>query len=548
MEYVEGVRIDDYCARMRLTARERLKLFLLVCRAVAYAHDQHVVHRDLKPSNILVTNAGAPKLLDFGIAKVLVADGDTDEVEGEGSPPASDAAALRHDLTVTEIRAFTPDYAAPEQIRGDRRITPAADVFSLGVLLASLFDAPATSRSRPTPEAPTPLPSDAGAAAPAERGGEKNPFLRRELDNIIAMARRSEPERRYQSARELGQDIERHLDGLPVVAQPDTLRYRAAKFMERHKTFLAASSITTCVLVIAFIAARFYVARSAPPATAVARDAAGPASGSAARLADPLLNVRAIAVLPLKSFGTTPASSGGATRGQGDDQDLSDQALRVGMAESIVTKLSQVRQLAVRPMSATVRYLDEDYDAVAVGRELEVDSVLEGTLQRAGDQLRTNLQLVDVASGSVVWAESVTSDLSNVLRGQDSLANRVSQLLAINKAGAELIAAGNVQVSANREARDAFLRGSLALATANRQVANLFTARDGFEQAIRIDPEFALAHATLANAYTLAGSLQLLPPRDAYPRAERAARRALEIDPRLAPAYVALAEVEADYN
>ena len=525
MEYVEGVRIDEYCARTKLTTRERLKLFLNVCRAVAYAHEQLVIHRDLKPSNILVTREGVPKLLDFGIAKLL-------DLGGSG------------DQTATECRAFTPDYAAPEQVRGEQQLTPATDVFSLGVLLSVLFDGSAPAK---TSGAPTPAPAGGAArvGAGVARDTTRNASLNREVQNIIAMARRDEPERRYQSARELSQDIERHLDGLPVVAQPDTVRYRAVKFIERRRVFLTASVLVVGALVAGIAVATFYATLRDRRADATTLRVTGDGSADApARGANPLVNVRTIAVLPLKSFAGALQGPAAAQGGRQAD----DQSLRVGMADSLVTKLSQVRQLTVRPTSATVRYLDQAYDVVAVGRELQVDSVLEGTLQRAGDELRTNLQLVDVASGNVVWAESLTSDLADVLRGQESLANRVSQLLALNVSGAASGSARTPHGSANLAAQDAFLRGSLALATSVRQVSNIFAARDAFEQAIRLDPDFALALAGLANAYTLAGSLTLLAPQDSYPKAERAARRALVLDPGLATAYVALAEIEADYN
>lgn len=529
MEFVDGLRIDDYCARAQLTPRARLKLFLQVCRAVAYAHDQLVIHRDLKPSNILVTKEGVPKLLDFGIAKLL-------DVSGAG------------EQTATEFRAFTPDYAAPEQMRGEQQLTPATDVFSLGALLAVLLDPSARRRSASAPAPPVVPEAEPSAGGEGTKETTRQAPLNRELRNIIAMAQRPEPERRYPSARELSQDIERHLDGRPVVAQPDTLRYRISKFVEQRRTMLIASVLVLFALVTGITAATFY-------ATMNGRRGASPASGdrSAAGsrgVAHPLGAVRTIAVLPLKSLaGASPrpaAANGGSGISSGSEMD--DQALRVGMADSIVTKLSQVRQLTVRPTSATVRFLDQEYDAVAVGRELQVDSVLEGTLLRAGAELRTNLQLVDVASGSVVWADSLTSDLSNVLRGQESLANRVSQLLALNASGAPTAGARHPQGSANLAAQDAYLRGSLALATSVRQVANIFAARDAFEQAIRLDPDFALAHSGLANAYSLAGSLTLLAPQDSYPKAERAARRALEIAPGIAGAYIALAEVEADYN
>ncbi len=503
MEHVGGVRIDEYCAGAGLATRERLTLFLKVCEAVAYAHDRSIVHRDLKPSNILVTADGIPKLLDFGIAKLIEA-----EESGEH--------------TVTAYRAFTPDYAAPEQVSGAGPPTTASDVFSLGVLLATLVG---------VPDASGPGGDAGGTATRTQRR------LTRELGHIVAMARHEDPSRRYRSARELGLDLQRHLDGLPVRAQPDSLGYRAAKFIERRGHLLAASAAGAALTAAIVGALVLAWGSGGPGAAGISRPMAATAPGH------PLAGVKTIAVLPLKSLAVSAAGGNGAAGAEG-----SDQALRVGMADSVVTALSRVPQLAVRPTSATVRYLDTDYDAVRAGRELQVDSVLEGTLQRVDDELRINLQLVDVAYGRVVWADSFSSDLAHVLRGQESLAHRVSQLLALSRTSAPAAEGRASQGSANLAAQDAYLRGSLALNMAVRQVPAILSARDAFEQAIRLDPAFAAAHAGLATAYTMAGSLTLLPPQEAYPRAERAARRALELDREIAVAYVALAEVEADYN
>lgn len=477
MEYVDGLRIDEYCAKTQPSTHERLGLFSSVCRAVAHAHDQSVIHRDLKPSNVLVTKEGVPKLLDFGIAKVLDAGGASDQ-------------------TITEWRAFTPDYAAPEQVRGDQRLTASADVFSLGVMLAAIFGVSSKDPSRIA-------------------------SLDRNLQTIIMTARHPEAAQRYASARQLAQDVDRYAKGLPIAAQPPVVVHTVALSPQRSTTAIVAAMVFT-LFVAGMVAMTFVTTRETP----VRRTDRTTVS------ANPLASVKSIAVLPLRSIGAS------------DRRD--DRALRVGMADSIVTKLSQIRQLAVRPTSATVGYLDVSYDATAVGRELRVDTVLEGTLHRVGEELRTNLQLVDVASGTVVWADSLTSDLSNVLRGQESLANRVRQLLAFNVSSTA--ATEEAPASPNLEAQDAYLKGYLALATSMRQVSNVFAARDAFEHAIRLEPDFAPAHAGLANAYSEAGSLTLLAPQDSYPKAEKAARRALAIDPNLAGAYIALAEVEADYN
>jgi tetratricopeptide (TPR) repeat protein/predicted Ser/Thr protein kinase len=232
MEYVEGLRIDEYCDGRDLAVPARLKLFLAVCRGVSYAHQNLIIHRDIKPSNILVTTDGAPKLLDFGIAKLLDAE-HADE------------------RTQTGLRAFTPEYAAPEQVRGER-VTTTSDVYSLGVLLRDLLGAGRTGPG--AGRAPESEGRTVAANLPTKReaGGAKESGRRAadaELRNIVAMATREEPARRYASVAQFAEDVQRYLEGLPVRAQKDSLTYRAGKFVRRHKAGVAAAALVLLSLV-----------------------------------------------------------------------------------------------------------------------------------------------------------------------------------------------------------------------------------------------------------------------------------------------------------
>jgi serine/threonine protein kinase len=264
MDYVEGSPIDEYCDQHKLSVDDRLHLFRKVCDAVQYAHQKLVVHRDLKPSNILVVADGTPKLLDFGIAKVL------------NSEPSAQGLLV----TQTGTRCMTPAYASPEQMRGNA-VTPATDIYSLGVVLYELLSGHRPYRltqhtpaeieraiCEQEPETPSKAISRVETDTSSDgtpikktpelvsqtRGGQPDKLRRRlrgDLDNIVLKTLQKEPQRRYDSVDAFSQDIGRHLQHLPIKARPSTFAYRASKFVQRHKIEVSAAGIVVLVLVTA---------------------------------------------------------------------------------------------------------------------------------------------------------------------------------------------------------------------------------------------------------------------------------------------------------
>jgi len=245
MEFVDGRPVDEYCRDQGANIQDRLEIFLRVCSAVQYAHQHLIIHRDLKPGNILVTRDGEPKLLDFGIAKIL-----DSSTENLGT------------TAVTLVQALTPSYASPEQVKGEV-ITTASDIYSLGVVLYELLtgrspypittgapqeifravmefdpekpsvwctlDKPANKHSRP-----------ASGRQKVAKYEKPSKYLRGDLDNIILMALRKEPARRYASVEQFADDIRRHMQNMPIRARKDTLSYRTSKFINRHRAVVSA--------------------------------------------------------------------------------------------------------------------------------------------------------------------------------------------------------------------------------------------------------------------------------------------------------------------
>lgn len=485
MDYIDGLPLYRYCDKNRLTIRERLELFGRICEAVEYAHHKMVIHRDLKPSNVIVTEDGTPRLLDFGIAKLLDPE-------------------LAHDTlqpTATALRMMTMDYASPEQVRGDK-ITFESDIYSLGVILFELLTGyrPYAVTGRSPHEMARSICDDEPGLPSAAVGGERTDLvpvkvdsgaktliniaarrgespsdladeLRGNLDNIVLKAMRKEPSERYASVSKLREDVDRHLAGGAI-----SIDFSYPPLRREQKTHAVSGS-------------------------------------------------KLVAVLPLSLL--SPAGT----------QNTDEAYLTVGLADAIITRLTSVRKLTVRPTSSITRYNEPQINPLRAGVELGVDFVLDGRIRRFGERLRISLQLLDVQNGTAIWAGQFDEDLTDVLELEDAISEQVVAVLIPHLTGDERQKLSKRGTN-NPEAYEYYLKGRFYWNQFTPQ--SLPKAIESYQKAIELDPEYALAFVGIADFYIWACIYGLVPNAESYERAGKAARRALEIDNQLGEAYASL--------
>lgn len=481
MEFVEGDTLYNFCDKKRLNVRERLEIFRQICSAVSYAHERSIIHRDIKPGNILFTKSGTPKLLDFGIAKVL----DAELIHESVNPTAS------------MMRLMTPDYASPEQVSGDT-ITSSSDIYSLGILLYELltghrpynFAGQAIHEvSRVICEIPPELPSKIletddnllfrYSNVPQKvfecRNTTKQDLkktLAADLDNIVMKALAKKPAERYGSADEFSADIQRYLIGENV---------KAEVFVPKHSVIFKAKNKQT--------------------------------------------GTKSLAVLPFKVLNLVKT------------EDTGDEFLGVGLADALITRLSKIRRFVVRPTSSILGFDEKGIDPISAARRLDVAYILDGNIKKAGSRLRVTVQLLDVAQNSTVWATSIDETVTDLFSLEDTLSTKVIEALLPQLTGGELVEFQK-RGTESAEAFEQYLRGRYYFNTGTEEgFAKAFVS---FHAAISADPDYAHAYAGIANYYSWLGIYGVLPPQECFQPAINAAEKAVELDENLAEAHATL--------
>ena len=489
MEYVEGETLDSKISGRPLGSTEIVDIAAQVADALDEAHARGITHRDIKSANIMVTARSQAKVLDFGLAKIRLP-----RLENLSSEVATEK------LTAPGIVMGTVNYMSPEQALG-KGVDHRTDIFSFGVVMYEM----ATGR----------LPFSAATAtetierithAQPEAIARFNYDVSAELERIIRKCLEKDRERRYQSARELLVDLKNLKRDSDAGAAPK------AGAVTRQQNDMWRWTLIAVAILLAVVVGVYLVARDNRGMERVA-----------------LAPVKSIAVLPFK-----PLVAGSR-----------DESLEMGMADTLIARLSNISEINVRPISAVRKYAGIEQDALAAGREQRVDAVLDGQIQKSGDAIRVTVRLIRVEDGGPIWASQFDEKMTNIFRVQDSISERVAGALALRMTSPEQERLKKPYTE-NTQAYELYLKGRYHLTRLTDD--GFLKGLEFFQQVIEKDPNFALAYVGVADAYNDLGGFNVRPPREVYPKAKSAALMALKLDDTLARAHTALATANMAFD
>jgi eukaryotic-like serine/threonine-protein kinase len=487
-EFVDGGTVRQMLnERGRVPLNEALSIAVQVAAALAAAHRAGIVHRDIKPENVMVRPDGNVKVLDFGIAKLM---------QRPDESPDTDQITRTLSQTRDGVIVGTVPYMSPEQARG-AAVDARSDIWSLGCLLYEML----AGRS-PFGGATT---SDVLVAILDKEPAPLTAYphnIPAECDWIITKTLRKKANERYQATEDLRSDVRRLQEKLALESHQE-------RALPPPRPSRSSSRIGAAVLAALFVAGAIGAVWYWRPPRAASSTTTG----------------RSLAVLPLKSL------------------DAGDNYLGLGIADAVIRRTSQTGGMIVRPTSAIRPYMTKETDALSAARELSADVVLEGSVQRAGDRLRVSVNLLRVADGASLWADSFELRTSDIFEIQDRVAREVASYLQLSIDPARQARLGR-RPTTSPQAYEYYIRGLLRLdQRMSFSVAEKAGAIEFFNRAIEADPDFALAHAQLALAYAVGAVFRQpgAPETDEQARSEIARAQALDPDlPEIALARAAL--------
>jgi eukaryotic-like serine/threonine-protein kinase len=490
MQFVEGKNVRQLVAGRPLELKTALLIGLQVADALAAAHSRGIIHRDIKSGNVMVTASGQVKVLDFGLAKLL---DDTGAVA---------AGIHRTELTEVGIPYGTATYAAPEQARGDR-VDKRADIFSLGVLLYEMLTGTWPFRGKTTIDVRHAVLHDPPRPIAEVRSSAIPPHLQQIVDKALA----KEPKDRFQNMDDFRNELRQVLHELDATSGD----YQGVT-PEPPRHLSGANPVSRAVRWLKSIT-RSESPTSAPNQTSSKQ---GIHETPFTTVADQ--EKKSLAILCFRNLGNDPAAT----------------FYEFSLADAVITELARVRSLVVRPSSVIARYQGQQRDPREIGKELNVSAVLTAGFIHSGERFRVTAQLIDVASGELLWSDRIDTAASDIIALQDTIAQRIVEGLSVELSPAEQVGIGKASTR-NPLAYEQYLRGRDLFA---RFIFRTLSAEDcagaisHFERAIQLDPNFALAYDGLGACHVnrvfkgFGGS-------EDYEEAEKAFTKALSIDPNI---------------
>jgi eukaryotic-like serine/threonine-protein kinase len=497
MEFLDGETLRHRIGRHTMPIELVLDLGVQLADALEAAHAKGIIHRDIKPANIFITTRGQAKILDFGLAKLTPAR----NIAAAGSVSAMTTAADQDALTQPGTSIGTVAYMSPEQVRGEE-LDARTDLFSFGVVLYEMVTGVLPFRGD-TSGLLTEAILNRVPVAPVRL----NPDVPPKLEEIINKALEKDRKHRFQNASDIRTDLQR--------LKRDTASNLTAAVTTRPPRRRGLALIVPGIALALLIGAVALTDVGGLRQRLFGRPGAG--------------TIRSLAVLPLENLSRDP------------EQDY----FADGMTETLITNLSRIDTLRVVSRTSVMHYKRTNKTLPEIAKELNVDGVVEGSVMRSGTRVRITTQLLEARTDRHVWADTYDRDLVDVLRLQSEVAQAVAQQVRIQLTP-EQQARFRSAPAVNPKAYEAYLKGSFSEFADT--LVSIKQAQSYFEEAIREDPNFALAYAGLAECYLDLGAYRWMPPQEAYRRGSEAVHKALELDDTLGEAHSTLGYLDWQFS